>query len=110
MNLVTGATGQHAIRPCLYVRDPDTAEWHVVNDFGMVAPLKSWALCGRWPSRSSGWTEVHAKRAGLSIHDVCRYWAGIGGPWLYVGVCGQVDWHVIHDSGDDRGAHVPALC
>lgn len=102
--------GEHAPGPSLlYVRDAETAEWHVVSDFGILAPRQTWALCGRWPSRRNGWSEAHTERAGLAIHDVCRYWAGIGGPWLYVGSWSPGGWHVIRDRGDGP-AQGPALC
>jgi hypothetical protein len=109
MKSVAPLNGEHAPESWLYVRDVDTSEWHVVSDFGILAPRQTWALCGRWPNRRSGWSEAHTDRAGLAIHDVCRYWAGIGGPWLYVRSWSSGDWHVIRDAGDGR-AHVPALC
>src|SRR5437879_5144848 len=88
--------GEHAPGPALlYVRDAETAEWHVVSDFGILALQQTWALCGRWPNRPTGWTEAHSERAGLAIHDVCRFWAGIGGPWLYVSSSKPGGWHVV---------------
>jgi len=101
--------GKHSPGSWLYVRDAETSEWHVVSDFGILAPIQTWALCGSWPSRRTGWNEAHSERAGLAIHDVCRFWAGIGGPWLYVSSWSRKDWHVIRDGGDGR-AQVPALC
>ena len=101
--------GKHSPGSWLYVRDAETSEWHVVSDFGILALRQTWALCGRWPSRRTGWNEALTERAGLAIHDVCRYWAGIGGPWLYVHSWSPGDWHVIRGWGN-RPAQGPALC
>lgn len=93
----------------LFVRDDDASEWHVVGDVGMLAPRHAWALCGRWPSSRAGWSEAVTERGGLRIHDMCRYWARIGGPWLYVRSSGQGQWHVVREQGDGP-AVAPALC
>jgi hypothetical protein len=82
----------------------------VVGDFGLLTPRQTWALCGQWPSNPGGWDMAVVGRAGLRIHDLCRYWARIGGPWLYVRSPSlPFEWHVIRDTGEESPL-ATALC
>src|SRR4051812_45364558 len=83
-------------QPWHFVRDVEGAEWHIAAEMGCLPAHQSWTLCGRWPTQGSDWKEATTDNASiLSIHDTCRFWARIGGPWVYVGTYPSSVYHVV---------------
>jgi hypothetical protein len=92
----------------LYVTDLTDTELHVVEQSALLPTNQSWTLCGRWPLGERGWHVVLSDRGNLMVHDVCRYWAGMGRQWHYARDQDTDEWHVLPEVDDP--AEAVALC
>ena len=99
---------READNPLYFVRDAGT-EWHIAADNGFLPAHQSWTLCGRWPSWNREWKEATTDGAAVAIHDTCRYWAHIGGPWLYVRAHASNVYHVVSGLAEEP-TRASALC
>lgn len=64
----------HMRKPWHYVRDVEGEAWHIAATFGYLPAHRTWTLCGLWPRRDRGWTEVTTDATGV-IHSTCGVWA-----------------------------------
>jgi hypothetical protein len=79
----------------MYVSDSGAGYWHVVLPFPPLPAVATWAVCGHWPRAASGWRHTRRDARNLALHDTCRFWAAIGGRWLYVRGTDNEGWHVV---------------
>ena len=96
-------------KPWHFVRDVVGAEWHIAAEFGYLPVHQSWTLCGRWPTQRSGWKDHTTDETCVAIHDTCRFWARIGGPWLYVRTSSSNVYHVVLGRAEET-TRASALC